>query len=189
MLTGGSSVIGTLGSRIQVSAPLSFFVRMISVVSEGSSQGLPILVIDEDLYESPPTLLIGTVDKFAQMSWDDRVGRLFGMGVEADPPALVIQDELHLISGPLGTIVGLYETAIDRLCSREGRRAKIVASTATIRRAKQQCFDLYARESFEFPPQAIRSGESYFAYEDRESPGRLYVGFLGRRSNRTRLHW
>jgi hypothetical protein len=141
--------------------------------------GLPVLVIDDDIYDTPPTVLIGTVDKFAQIAWDRRVGRLFGLGLDARPPALVIQDELHLISGPLGTIVGLYETAIDRLCSRDGRTHKIVASTATIRRAKEQCKDLYARETFEFPPQAVRAGESYFAFEDQKGPGRLYVGFMG----------
>lgn len=144
-----------------------------------ASSGLPILVIDEDIYESPPTILIGTVDKFAQIAWDDRVGRLFGLGTDSPPPSLVIQDELHLISGPLGTIVGLYETAIDRLCARDGHVHKIVASTATIRRSHEQCWDLYARESFEFPPQALRAGESYFAFEDTDSPGRLYVGFMG----------
>jgi hypothetical protein len=143
------------------------------------STGLPVLVIDEDIYATPPTILIGTVDKFAQIAWDERVGRLFGLGFDAPPPALVIQDELHLISGPLGTIVGLYETAIDRMCSRDGYTHKIVASTATIRRAQQQCKDLYARDAFEFPPQAVRAGESYFAFEDQQSPGRLYVGFMG----------
>ncbi|CDX40027.1 conserved hypothetical protein [Mesorhizobium sp. ORS 3359] len=144
-----------------------------------AGEGMPILVVDEEIYESPPTLLIGTVDKFAQISWSDSVGRLFGLNDIAPPPSLVIQDELHLISGPLGTIVGLYETAIDRFCTRDGHVHKVVASTATIRRAAQQCHDLYAREAFEFPPQAVRAGESYFAYEDYEAPGRLYVGFLG----------
>lgn len=144
-----------------------------------SEGGLPILVIDEDIYQTPPTILIGTVDKFAQVAWDDNVGRLFGLGTDHAPPSLVIQDELHLISGPLGTIVGLYETAIDRLCSRDGFVHKIIASTATIRRAAEQCWGLYARRSFEFPPQAIRAGESYFAFEDRDAPGRRYVGFMG----------
>lgn len=144
-----------------------------------SHGGLPVLVVDEDIYATPPTILIGTVDKFAQISWDDRTGRIFGIGTGAPPPALVVQDELHLISGPLGTVVGLYETAIDKLCSRDGRVHKIVASTATIRRAAQQCRDLYARECFEFPPQAIRAGESYFAFEDGGAPGRRYVGFMG----------
>lgn len=144
-----------------------------------SGGGLPILVIDEDIYADPTTILIGTVDKFAQIAWDDNTGRLFGIGTGAPPPALVIQDELHLISGPLGTIVGLYETAIDRLCTRDGHVHKIVASTATIRRAKQQCSDLYNRDCFEFPPQALRAGDSYFAFEDEDAPGRRYVGFMG----------
>jgi hypothetical protein len=144
-----------------------------------TSAGLPVVVIDEDIYDVPPTVLIGTVDKFAQISWNGRVGRLFGIGMDAPPPALVIQDELHLISGPLGTVVGLYETAIDKMCARKGRVHKVVASTATIRRAQEQCWNLYARKAFEFPPQAIRAGESYFAFEDQKSPGRLYVGFLG----------
>ena len=143
------------------------------------SSGLPILVVDEDIYDRPPTVLIGTVDKFAQIAWDERVGRLFGVGSNCPPPPLIIQDELHLISGPLGTIVGLYETAIDQLCCRDGHTQKIIASTATIRRSAEQCKSLYARASFEFPPQAIRAGESYFAFEDRESPGRLYLGYMG----------
>ena len=82
---------------------------------------LPILVIDEDIYETPPTLLLGTVDKFAQVAWNDSTGRLFGIGLDHDPPELIIQDELHLISGPLGTIVGHYETAIERFCYRDGQ--------------------------------------------------------------------
>jgi hypothetical protein len=144
-----------------------------------AKMGLPILVVDEDIYATPPTILIGTVDKFAQVAWSSETGRIFGIGTNAPPPSLVIQDELHLISGPLGTVVGLYETAIDRLCSRDGHIHKIVASTATIRRAAEQCRDLYARDCFEFPPQAIRSGDSYFAFEDVGAPGRRYVGFMG----------
>lgn len=145
----------------------------------GEAAGMPVLVVDDEIYAAPPTLLIGTVDKFAQIAWSEEAGRLFGLHTGAPPPSLVIQDELHLISGPLGTIVGLYETAIDRMCSRDGYVHKVVASTATIRRAAQQCRDLYDREAFEFPPQAVRAGESYFAYEDSEAPGRKYVGFLG----------
>lgn len=145
----------------------------------GGIDGMPVLVVDDDIYVAPPTLLIGTVDKFAQVAWHDNAGRLFGLHNGTPPPSLIIQDELHLISGPLGTVVGLYETAIDRLCTRDGYVHKVVASTATIRRAAQQCKALYNREAFEFPPQAVRAGESYFAYEDLDAPGRRYVGFLG----------
>ena len=140
---------------------------------------LPIKVIDDDIFDAPPTLVIGTVDKFAQIAWESRTSRLFGIGIDEPPPSLIIQDELHLISGPLGTMVGLYEAAIDRLCSHDGTSPKIVASTATIRRAADQCKALYRRKHFEFPPQGNRANDSYFAFENQDAPGRLYVGFLG----------
>jgi hypothetical protein len=145
------------------------------------AQKLPVLVIDDDIYESPPTLIIGTVDKFAMLAWREKAGRLFGLGLETDydPPDLIIQDELHLISGPLGSVVGLYESAIDFLCTWRGRRPKIVASTATIRRAWHQCQALYDRPTFQFPPQGLDISDSYFAKENRESPGNVYVGVFG----------
>ncbi|TQV87668.1 helicase-related protein [Aliikangiella coralliicola] len=144
-----------------------------------TSSQLPVVVIDDDIYDNPPTLLLGTVDKFAQLAWVPETGRIFGTNDFSAPPNLIIQDELHLISGPLGTIVGLYETVIDKLCSRNGKTPKIVASTATIRQSAKQCKGLYARDRFEFPPQGLDAGDSYFAYEDHEAPGRLYVGVFG----------
>jgi len=137
---------------------------------------LPIIVIDEDIYRTPPTLVLGTVDKFAQIAWDDRTGNLFGLKSGNSTPELIIQDELHLISGPLGTIVGLYESAIERFCNSKGITPKIVASTATIKNASQQCEGLYNRKTFEFPPAGLKAGDSYFAYEDQDAPGRLYLG-------------
>src|SRR5204863_5853018 len=72
------------------------------------------------------------------------------------PPDLIIQDELHLISGPLGTLVGLYETAVEGLCTQSDHgavaRPKVVASTATIRRAARQVEALFARDVAVFPP-------------------------------------
>lgn len=154
---------------------------------------LPIWVIDEDVYEHRPSLVIGTVDKFAMLAFRPEARALFGIGPDgsrtAGPPNLIIQDELHLISGPLGSMVGLYETLIEELCTdRRGdasTRPKIVGSTATIRRYEQQIKDLYCRsETALFPPRGLDAGNSYFAryarYEDaRLMPGRIYVGVHG----------
>ena len=111
--------------------------------------GLPVKVIDEEIYENPPTLLVGTVDKFALLPWYPESRSIFGIDRENSPPDLVIQDELHLISGPLGSMVGHYETLIEELCRRdfEGQElsCKIVASTATISRAAEQISSLYGR--------------------------------------------
>lgn len=141
---------------------------------------LPIQVVDEELYENPPTLLFGTVDKFVMMAWNGAVASFFGSYSKNRAPELIIQDELHLISGPLGTMVGLYEAAIDKLCSQKGVCPKIVASTATIRRAKDQCASLYNREVRQFPPPGLDAEDSYFSREASldEKPGRIYVGVM-----------
>ncbi|MFS0703407.1 helicase-related protein [Cellulomonas sp. 179-A 9B4 NHS] len=141
--------------------------------------GLPVLVVDEDVYAARPSLLIGTVDKFAMMAWRPEVRRLFGADGEVDRPDLIVQDELHLISGPLGTLVGLYETAVDA-ASTGSARPKIVASTATIRRAQGQVKAVFDREARQFPPPGIDPGDSFFAVEAPrdELPAREYVGVL-----------
>ena len=139
---------------------------------------LPCNVVDEALYEQPPSLLIGTVDKFARIAWEERTGAFFGASSGSRPPELVIQDELHLITGPLGSVAGLYEAGLDTLLVRRGVRPKYVASTATIRMAREQVRRLYARELAVFPPPGLSHGDSYFARTDRERPGRLYVGYL-----------
>ena len=144
---------------------------------------LPIQIVDEELYSAPPTLLFGTVDKFAMMAWKEEVGSFFAVGSSNRAPELIIQDELHLISGPLGTMVAMFETAIDYLCQEKGVRPKIVASTATIRRAKEQCAALYNRDVAQFPSPGLDASDSYFAREsviDYESGkyGRLYVGLM-----------
>lgn len=135
----------------------------------------PVLTIDEDLYSSRPTLVIGTVDKFAQLPRNLDMARLFGFG-QQERTQLIIQDELHLISGPLGTIVGAYETAIDWLLTWQGSRPKVLGSTATIRRAEEQTRALFDRQSKQFPPSGISYTDSGFAVVNEEDPGRVYVG-------------
>ena len=142
------------------------------------SRPLPCNVVDEALYEQPPSLLIGTIDKFARVAWEERTGAFFGVGTGSRPPELVIQDELHLITGPLGSVAGLYEAGLDTLLVRRGVRPKYIASTATIRMAGEQVRRLYARELAVFPPPGLSHGDSYFARTDHERPGRLYVGYL-----------
>lgn len=186
-------------------------------------EGLPVLVVDEEIYRRLPTLLIATVDKFAQMPWRGEVQTLFGQvqghcprhGFRSPdlndsdshpaagkqpatktietaalrPPDLIIQDELHLISGPLGTLTGLYETAVDELCTWEvnGKRVrpKVIASTATIRRAKEQVHSLFLREVEVFPPQGLDAEDNFFSVQrsPADVPGRRYLGICapGRR--------
>lgn len=137
---------------------------------------VPIHVIDEDVYAARPSLLLATVDKFAQITRQLASGALFSLDRRYPPPDLILQDELHLISGPLGTVAGLYEIAIDEFCSWAGYRPKIVGSTATIRRASDQVTALFNREVRTFPPSGINHHDSGFALHDLSVPGRTYVG-------------
>jgi hypothetical protein len=142
---------------------------------------LPVLTVDEDIYAECPALLIGTVDKFAQIVRNENTTSMFGINTPFRAPDLIIQDELHLISGPLGTLVGIYEMAIDQLCSRGEIRPKVIASTATIRQASEQIKSLFNRDTCMFPHPIINAANSGFAVEvDHRStvglPGRLYLG-------------
>ncbi len=100
------------------------------------------------------------------------------------PPDLIIQDELHLITGALGTAVGLFEVTVETLSSwdtPDGKpvRPVIVASTATVRNAHEQVRGLYGRQVQIFPPQVLDVADTYFSQEvpiDRDNPGRRYVG-------------
>lgn len=185
--------------------------------AKSPGEGIPVVVVDEEIYRRLPALLIATVDKYAQLPWQAQTQMLFGQVQklcgrhgfrspetrDADrhnrlgnfdsvqslahkplrPPDLVIQDELHLISGPLGSLVGIYETAIDELCTWtvDGKRVrpKVIASTATIRNARSQVHSLFLRKVEVFPPPGVDISDNFFALQRKsseESPGRLYIG-------------
>ena len=191
---------------------------------QSKQEGIPALVVDEEIYRNPPTMLVATVDKFAQMPWKGEVQMLFGQvnglctrhGFRSPdiedanshpprnglppaqtlphgplrPPDLIIQDELHLISGPLGSLVGLYETAVDELASWTVNghriRPKVIASTATIRRAQDQVNKIFLRQVEVFPPHGLDVSDNFFSMQREpsdETPGRRYLGIcaIGKR--------
>jgi hypothetical protein len=191
--------------------PSQLRIVCINFECDFARRGLPVVAVDEPLYRRLPAFLIATVDKFASLPWIGQAGALLGGADRADTkgfygaaepgratrlakplsaPDLVIQDELHLISGPLGTMAGLYEAAIEALCVREidGRavRPKIVASTATVRRAQDQIQALFARPLTQvFPPPGPDRRDSFFAQTMPASkvPARLYLGIASQGRN------
>ena len=191
--------------------PTKLRIVCVNFECDFARRGLPIVAVDEPIYRRLPAFLIATVDKFASLPWVGKAGALLGGAERHDaagfygaaepgkgtrlatplpPPDLVIQDELHLISGPLGTMAGLYETAIEALCVREidGRavRPKIVASTATVRQAKDQIQALFARPMTQvFPPPGPDRRDSFFAkmVPSSETAARLYLGIAAQGRN------
>lgn len=139
---------------------------------------LPVQVVDEGLYDNPPTMLVATVDKLARLAWIPQGARLFGTQSGSLPPSLVIQDELHLLSGPLGTIVGVYEAAIGALMRWRGTAPKVVASTATTRASGRQVEGLMAKDVESFPPAGLDADDNYFSEPDPDAAGRLYLGIM-----------
>jgi len=184
--------------------------------TKSRDSGIPVIVVDDELYRRPPSMLIATVDKFAMMAWRGQVRTLFGIasreckrhgllwdGADCNgkhaslgslpvatelkikrlrPPDLIIQDEFHLISGPLGTMVGLYETAVDELSTwgLDGKaiRPKVIASSATVRKASEQMNNVFLRRVAIFPPHGLDIEDNFFAVQrsTRDKPGRLYMG-------------
>jgi hypothetical protein len=169
----------------------------------------PFLLSDEAIYQHPPSLLFGTVDKFAQLAHkidnssnndgrqkDSR--RLFGRGNWESykpnqgyfPPDLIIQDELHLLLGPLGTGVALFESAFEQLCTRvDGTKPKVISSTATTRNTGLQIEALFNKNLSIFPKPGVDCDDSFFGMYKREykpeytkgykyASNRRYIGIL-----------
>lgn len=151
---------------------------------------IPVFVVDEDIYDERPSVVIGTVDKFAMLAWQPKIRSIFGIGEDGKrfsmPPQLIIQDELHLISGPLGSMVALYEPLIEKLCSEDINglfiKPKIICATATTKGFKEQINGIYGRVKVGiFPPPGLDAEDSFFAKYARDNegnllPGRKYAG-------------
>ena len=159
---------------------------------------LPVLLCDDDIYKNVPTLLFGTVDKFAAIARKaaaaktDDSRRLFKTS-DGLTPDLIIQDELHLLQGPLGSADGLFECALDAISTREltrngvniSVRPKIISSTATTRNTELQIRALYDRRVNVFPKNGIDYDDSFFAFYKRDpnnaqkyASKRRYFGIL-----------
>ncbi|MED1738111.1 DISARM system helicase DrmA [Bacillus swezeyi] len=174
---------------------------------------IPVYLVDEEIYRKAPSIIISTVDKLARLPWDEKTANIFGRvdrycekcGYIANgeshktrhnnpsakvyqvkefyPPELIIQDELHLITGPLGTIYGLYETAVENLCTAKIKEKiyppKYIAATATIKNAGEQVKKVFGRlSSSQFPPSGLSIEDSFFGREQKleDFPFRLYTG-------------
>lgn len=174
---------------------------------------IPLYTVDEQIYNKCPSIVVATVDKFAQLPKNIKCGHLFGVvdshrhgdgysrrsasnrgevdmipGGRLLPPSLVVQDELHLIEGPLGSMVGFYETAIDKLFSENSNfdhyQVKYIASSATINKGEEQVQCLFNRKTTLFPPKGRDWKDRGFIIEkEDEKPssrgdekGRLYFG-------------
>lgn len=203
------------GSRGTAAAPILPAFEIPGKAGQGHGVPIPAYTVDDQIYGRCPSIVIATVDKFARLAFEPRAAALFGFVTRYDPergyyregappdtgnrrlgtgypvggfdpPSLVIQDELHLIDGPLGTMVGLYETGIEALAtvSRNGKTIgpKYIASTATIRQAASQIRAVFNREFSQFPPPGTIADDSFFAISrepnplDDALPGRLYIG-------------
>ena len=175
---------------------------------------IPAYTVDDQVYANLPSMVVGTVDKFARLAFEPRTASLFGnvdsynpvSGFERKgnvtlrspgrsgslpntirvqamrPPDLIIQDELHLIDGPLGSMVGIYEVAISKLSRRKEWGPKYIASTATIQRADDHVQSIFERDVMLFPPQGLSADDRFFVVEQKghplqdRQPGRLYLG-------------
>ena len=162
--------------------------------------GVPFTCVDDDIYINPPSVLLATADKFAQLArnpWAKSLPggaaadsdaaqqfnarRMLGFGRDAArPPDLIIQDELHLLTGPLGTIAGLVETALETAWKDIDHRPKYIAATATIRGAQRDAMLMYGRDMNIFPPPVATAEDNFFAQlSGDDDAGRKHIGILG----------
>ena len=190
--------------------PDGLYVRKIANPTfYGKRVPIPVYTTDEQVYAHCPTIVIGTVDKIARLAYDPMASCLFGSVIGYDPlsgfvtlkkasknvrkkyvplkngfkpPELIVQDELHLLEGPLGSLFGLYETVVDGLIQLKGGKPKYIAATATISNAELQVKNLFGRDVLQFPPNGPDINSNFFSEVsgndgwNENKQGRIYIG-------------
>lgn len=192
----GKVAVKGKGSKYKETVPLGFKIVNEQLIVQCPDERcdfhgeIPVYFVDETIYEKKPTFLIGTIDKFVQLTWKPEARSLFGINDLGErsisPPQIIIQDELHLISGPLGTLAGLYEVLIEELCIDDRGevpiKPKIISATATIKEFEEQSKCLFGRENARlFPSPGIDINDSFFSKvaidkNGKPMPGRKYIG-------------
>ena len=148
---------------------------------------LPVYVVDDVILNRRPTLVVSTVDKFALFAWNPRYKNLItALGNDSICTwKLIIQDELHLLDGPLGTVTGLYETFIDYIIDNYSASVKRIGSTATISNALTQLKGLYCKQELDiqvFPPPLKSYRDNFFSRLVEDPEGRMFVGVFNNSS-------
>ncbi|ALT68977.1 DISARM system helicase DrmA [Methanobrevibacter millerae] len=187
--------------------------KIVSPFISNTRMPIPAYLIDDHVYNRCPTVVIGTADKIARLAFEPKAGGLFGninyfnkyYGYNRNnllpdtsgnltkynhevnslnPPDLIIQDELHLIDGPLGSLFGLYESMVSGIIQKQGGNPKYIASTATISNASKQVDLLFSKKLFQFPPHGLDISDNFFVRDhmfndiwDESKAGRVYLGF------------
>lgn len=186
--------------------------NLVSPFMDDTRMPIPAYIIDDQVYNRCPTVIISTADKIARLAFEPKASALFGnvnnfnkyygynrngmfpkgcinvlkYNKAIEPlkaPDLIIQDELHLIEGPLGSLFGLYEAMISAIIEKQGGNPKYIASTATISNAQKQVDLLFSKKLYQFPPHGLDISDNFFVNEfdseeawNEEKPGRLYMG-------------
>jgi len=191
----------------------NYYRKIISPFKDNTRMPIPAYLIDDHVYNRCPTVIIGTADKIARLAFEPKASGIFGNvnyyneyygynrngllpkglnGLDKfnhsvdslNPPDLIIQDELHLIDGPLGSLFGLYEAMVNGIIKKQGGNPKYIASTATIANASKQVDMLFSKELFQFPPHGLDISNNFFVRDygpedvwDESNAGRVYLGF------------
>ncbi|WMT50544.1 MAG: DrmB family protein [Ferroplasma sp.] len=144
---------------------------------------IPVYTVDDQIYSRKPSIIVATVDKFANIPFNPLASNILGdINKKTKPPDLIIQDEMHLLNGPLGSLFGLYENMVDAIIENRGDlKVKYIGASATVSSVEDQVSLLFARRASVFPPSGIQQDENFFFTKDygENHRTRIYAGIMG----------